>query len=70
MALRLAGVPSPTSTLTVTLLVTLPPRGSAIVAWSRYWPLCVNDAMASLAALVPLGENTTAAGGVPTTDQL
>ena len=60
----------PTLTLTVTLLVILPPNASVIVACSVYCPLWVNEATAFWAALVPLGLKATGAGGEPTVDQV
>jgi hypothetical protein len=56
-----------TVTLTLLVVVALP---SEIVTRKLYTPARVNVAVEFFAALVPLAENVTAAGGVPVVDQV
>ncbi len=57
-------------TVTLTALVVVCPPWSAIVTNKLYVPNLVNVAVVFLAALVPLAEKFTAAGGVPVVDQV
>ena len=57
-------------TVTLILLVVETPLESAMVTMNEYEPALVNVAVAIFAALLPLGEKVTAAGGVPVVAQV
>jgi len=52
------------------VLVFESPAGSVIVTRELYAAALANVAVTALAALVPLAENTTAAGGAPVVAQV
>ena len=57
-------------TVTLTLLVAVTFPGLVIVTWKLYVPALLKVAVVFLAALVPLAEKLTAAGGVPVAAQV
>ena len=57
-------------TVTLTLLLTLYPKALVIETVRLYVPALENVATAFLAALVPLAEKVTVAGGVPMVDHV